>query len=180
MSPFCKELRGESVFSSWAAVGGCSEHTELTGRSLPTPVENVVFVNLQFSAGKFQFYWKKKIDFSDQKIKVMVRGYLPWQPLSIPLSARREKARWTKPSPVRELRVPPPTHTHKELLRLFIPQRMWELYFLSWNTTEHFFHRMKIPVFGQPESKLLETWGQIFGLYKLASSIVFSPQRIWP
>lgn len=123
---------------------------------------------------------EKKIDFSDQKIKVMVRGYLPWQPLSIPLSARGEKARWTKPSPVRELRVPPPTHTHKELLRLFIPQRMWELYFLSWNTTEHFFHRMKIPVFGQPESKLLETWGQIFGLYKLASSIVFSPQRIWP
>lgn len=39
---------------------------------------------------------------------------------------------------------------------------------------------MKIPVFGQPDSKLLETWGQIFGLYKLASSIVFSPQRIWP
>lgn len=73
-------------------------------------------VKLQFSAGKFQFYWKKiynKISFSDQKIEVMVRGYLPRHPLSILPSA-----------PVRELRVPLNRHTHKELLRPFIPQRM--------------------------------------------------------
>lgn len=34
---------------------------ELTGRLLPSPVENVVFVKLQFSARKFQFYWEKKV-----------------------------------------------------------------------------------------------------------------------
>lgn len=85
---------------------------------------------------------EKKIDFSDQKIKVMVRGYLPWQPLSIPLSARGEKARWTKPSPVRELRVPPQhTHTRNCLDFLFhkgcesftfCPETQLSIFFIGW------------------------------------------------
>lgn len=81
---------------------GCNEDTvlELTGRILPSPVENVVFVKLQFSARKFSFTGeKKKLHYSDQKIKVMVHGYLPCRLLSILLSAYREKAQLTKPSP---------------------------------------------------------------------------------
>lgn len=95
---------------------------------------------------------EKKLDFSDQKIKAMVHGYLPWRLLSIPLSAYREKAPLTTSFPEKPPLfffsfLSPPL---KGLLGIFTPQRMWKLYFLSWNTTEHVFIGRKFQYLASP------------------------------